>query len=201
MNYSLYLVTNQNENLLNIIEESILGGVSIVQLREKKSNTKDFYQIAKNVKKITDKHNIPLIINDRLDIALAINASGVHLGQDDLPCKIARNILKDKIIGISASTVKEAKKAEKDGANYIGCGAIFPTKTKNDAKNVSINKLKEIVESVNIPVVAIGGINKNNVIKLKNTQISGISVVSEIMDSENPKITSEKLLNSFKNKI
>ena len=203
IDYSLYLVTddsNDEEKFLKTIEDAILGGVSIVQLREKESTSLYFYNIALKVKEITNKYNIPLIINDRIDIALAIDADGVHLGQSDLPCKIARKLIGDKILGISASNINEAINAEAEGADYIGSGAIFNTKTKDDADSVTIEELREIVKSVNIPVVAIGGINEKNADKLTDTGIYGISVVSAIMQSKNPKIASENLLNIIKKK-
>lgn len=203
IDYSLYLVTDDSSDekkFLKTIEESILGGVSIVQLREKEATSLNFYNIALKVKEITDKYNIPLIINDRIDIALAIDAEGVHLGQSDLPCKIARKLIGDKILGISASNTDEAETAEAEGADYIGSGAIFNTKTKDDADSVTIKELKEIVHSVNIPVVAIGGINEKNAYKLRDTGISGISVVSAIMQSENPKKASKNLLKIIKKK-
>ena len=203
IDYTLYLVTDDSsdeEKFLKTIEESILGGVSIVQLREKEATSLNFYNIALKVKEITNKYNIPLIINDRIDIALAIDAEGVHLGQSDLPGKIARKLIGDKILGISASNINEAETAEAEGADYIGSGAIFNTKTKDDADSVTIKELKEIVHSVNIPVVAIGGINEKNAYKLRDTGISGISVVSAIMQSENPQIASKNLLNIIKKK-
>lgn len=203
IDYSLYLVTNRtktNEEFLKIIEDSIKGGVTLLQLREKNSSTKEFYDLAVKVQEITTKYNIPLIINDRLDIALAIDCEGVHLGQDDMPIKIARNILgNDKIIGVSAHNIEEAKKGELNGADYIGSGAVFPTSTKKDASDVPVDKLKEITSTVKIPTVAIGGINLDNVSKLKDTNISGISVVSAIMEAENPKIASENLKKEFNN--
>ena len=198
IDYSLYLVTDRRnkttEEFLKIIEESIQGGVTVVQLREKDTPTKEFYQIAIKLKEITQKYKIPLIINDRIDIALAIECEGVHLGQDDMPVEIARKILgKDKLIGVSAHNIEEAKKAVLDGADYIGSGAVFPTSTKNDASDVPIEKLKDITNSINIPTVAIGGIKSENIKQLENTNISGISVVSAIMESENPIKASEKL--------
>ena len=198
IDYSLYLVTDRRnkttEEFLKIIEESIQGGVTVVQLREKDTPTKEFYQIAIKLKEITQKYKIPLIINDRIDIALAIECEGVHLGQDDMPAEIARKILgKDKLIGVSAHNIEEAKKAVLDGADYIGSGAVFPTSTKNDASDVPIEKLKDITNSINIPTVAIGGIKSENIKQLENTNISGISVVSAIMESENPIKASEEL--------
>lgn len=203
IDYSLYLVTNsknkRNQEFLDIIEESIKGGVSIVQVREKELDLIPFYEKAKAVKEITDKYNIPLIINDRLSIAIGLGADGAHVGQDDIDGSIARDILgPDRILGISAQTVEQAKKAEKDGADYIGCGAVFPTSTKEDADSVSIEEFKKIKEAVNIPVVAIGGIRIDNVKDLKGTNTDGISVVSAIMDAEEPKEASEKLLEEFK---
>ena len=198
---SLYLVTDKSddvEKFLNTIEESIKGGVSVVQIREKTADTLDFYNLALKVKKITTKYNVPLIINDRVDVALAIDADGVHVGQSDMPCDITRKLVgPNKIVGVSAATIDEAKKAEKDGADYIGTGAVFPTATKDDAPKITIKDLKEIVGSINIPVVAIGGITLDNACELTDTEIEGFSVVSAIMSSENPKKSAEKLLNIF----
>ena len=198
IDYSVYLVTDHrnitDEEFLNIIEEAIEGGTTIVQLREKTASTKDFYQLALKVKEITSKYDVPLLINDRIDIALAVDSDGVHIGQDDMPADIARKIIgEDKILGVSASTVAEAKKAEADGADYIGSGAVFPTSTKDDADSVSIEDLKEIVSSIDIPVVAIGGITLENASLLKDTGIAGFSVVSAIMSADNPKEASQKL--------
>ncbi len=198
IDYSVYLVTDRDllkgRNLTEVIEEAILGGTSIVQLREKYASSLEFYEVAKEVKKITDKYNVPLIINDRIDIALAIDASGVHLGQSDIPCSIARKILpKGKIIGVSAHNLKEAEKALKDGADYLGCGAVFNTSTKKDVTTLSYEGLKEITDNINIPIVAIGGINENNIITLKGSGINGVAVVSSIIGKENVKGASEKL--------
>ena len=133
-----------------------------------------------------------------MDIALAIDADGVHVGQSDMPCDVTRKLIgENKILGVSAATIEEAKKAQKDGADYIGTGAVFPTQTKDDAPSVTKQELKEIVESIDIPVVAIGGINLENAHELTNTGISGLSVVSAIMSSNNPKKSSEELLNIF----
>lgn len=198
IDYSLYLVTDHrnktDEEFLNIIEEAIKGGTSIVQLREKTASTKDFYQLALKVKEITTKYDVPLLINDRMDIALAVDSEGVHLGQDDMPADIARKIIgDDKILGVSASTVEEAIKAQIDGADYIGSGAVFPTATKDDADSVSKEELKSIVDSIDIPVVAIGGITIENASELKDTGIAGFSVVSAIMSADDPKEASQKL--------
>ncbi len=198
IDYSVYLVTDRrnktDEEFLNIIEEAIKGGTTIVQLREKTASTKEFYDLALKVKEITSRYGIPLLINDRIDIALAVDSEGVHIGQDDMPADIAREIIgEDKILGVSASTVEEAKKAEIDSADYIGSGAVFPTATKDDADSVSEEELKEIVDSIDIPAVAIGGITIENAHTLKASGIAGFSVVSAIMSAEDPKEASEKL--------
>lgn len=198
IDYSVYLVTDHkgktNDEILNIIEEAIKGGTGLVQIREKTASTKDFYELAMKVKEITSKYNVPLIINDRIDIALAVDSEGVHIGQDDMPADIARRIIgDDKILGVSAATIEEAKKAEADGADYLGSGAVFPTATKDDADSVTKECLKEIVNSVDIPVVAIGGISIENAESLKDTGIAGFSVVSAIMSAEDPKKASETL--------
>lgn len=198
---SLYLVTDNSDNIekfLKTIEEGIKGGVTVVQIREKTADTLNFYNLALKVKKITEKYNVPLIINDRVDVALAIDADGVHVGQSDMPCDVTRKLIgEDKILGVSAATVTEARKAQKDGADYIGSGAVFPTQTKKDADTVTRKELKKIVESVDIPVVAIGGISLDNAHELNGTGIAGLSVVSAIMSSDDPKKSSEELLKIF----
>ena len=201
LDLSLYLVTDKSddvEKFLKTIEEAIKGGVSVVQIREKTADTLDFYNLALKVKKITEKHDVPLIINDRVDVALAVDAEGVHVGQSDMPCDVTRALVgPDKIVGVSAATIEEARKAESDGADYIGAGAVFPTATKDDAPKITKKDLKEIVESISIPVVAIGGITLNNAHELIDTGIAGLSVVSAIMSSKNPKKSSEELLKIF----
>lgn len=201
LDLSLYLVTDKSddvEKFLNTIEEAIKGGVSVVQIREKTADTLDFYNLAIKVKEITTKYDVPLIINDRVDVALAIDADGVHVGQSDMPCDVTRKLVgNDKIVGVSAATISEAKKAEADGADYIGTGAVFPTATKDDAPKITKKDLKDIVDSINIPVVAIGGITHDNAGELLDTGIAGLSVVSAIMSSDDPKKSSEKLLNIF----
>lgn len=201
LDLSLYLVTDKSddvEKFLKTIEEGIKGGVTVVQIREKTADTLDFFNLALKVKEITRKYNVPLIINDRVDVALAIDAEGVHVGQSDMPCDVTRKLVgPDKIVGVSAATIDEAKKAEKDGADYIGTGAVFPTVTKDDAPKITKKDLKEIVDSINIPVVAIGGITLDNAHELIDTGIAGLSVVSAIMSSDDPKKSSEKLLSIF----
>lgn len=206
LDLSLYLVTDKinktDDEFLKIIEEAIKGGTTVVQIREKKGETLDFYNLALKVKEITSKYNVPLIVNDRIDVALAIKSEGVHIGQTDMPADVARSLIGDEmILGVSASTVKEARKAEKDGADYIGTGAVFPTATKDDAPSITKDDLKEVTGSINIPTVAIGGITLENASELAGTGISGISVVSAIMNSEDPKTASENLLKIYNEKI
>lgn len=197
LDLSLYLVTDDigdEEKFLNAIEESIKGGVSIVQLREKNAETGKFYDLALKVKEITDKYDIPLIINDRIDIMLAVDAEGLHIGQSDMPCDVSRKIIgPDKILGVSATTKEEIRKAVDDGADYIGSGAVYPTKTKDDAPTITKEELEELVKYSDIPIVAIGGINEGNASELADTGIAGISVVSAIMKADDPKSISQKL--------
>lgn len=191
VDYSLYLVTDRRilkgRDILEAIEESILGGVTIIQLREKTASKDEFLKLAKEVKGITDKYSIPLIINDNVEIAKAIDADGVHLGQSDEELTRAREILGDrKIIGISVGNVEEAKLAEKNGADYLGIGAVFYTDSKKDINEpMGIAGLKRIVKSVNIPNVAIGGIHLSNVKEVMETGTDGIAVISEILGKEN----------------
>lgn len=206
LDLSLYLVTDKrnktDEEFLEIIEDAIKGGTTVVQIREKEGETLDFYNLALKVKEITSKYNVPLIVNDRIDVALAIKSEGVHIGQTDMPADVARSLIGDEmILGVSASTVKEARKAEKDGADYIGTGAVFPTATKDDAPSITKDDLKEVTGSINIPTVAIGGITLENASELAGTGIAGISVVSAIMNSEDPKTASENLLKIYNEKI
>ena len=202
IDYSLYLCTdrNLNPNIEKAVELAIKGGVTIIQLREKNCTSLEFFEIGIRIKKITDEKNIPLIVNDRLDIAQAIDAAGVHIGQSDLPCKIARKIWgAEKIIGVSVSTVAEAIQAEIDGANYLGVGAMFATNTKTDAKLVTVETLKKIRAAVKIPIVAIGGINLEPISKIKPAQIDGVAIVSAIIAAENPEIAAKNLLNVWRN--
>lgn len=203
IDYTLYLVTDRDvlkgRDLCEAIEASIKGGVTLVQLREKDISSLDFYNLAVAVKKITDKYNVPLIINDRIDIALAVDAAGVHVGQSDIPAKVARRVIgDDKILGISAATLEEAKLAEAEGADYLGIGAVFPTDTKKDARSVSVELLDEIKKSLTVPVVGIGGINENNAELLKESKIDGIAVVSAILGKEDIEQAAKDMLMKFK---
>lgn len=200
--YQLYLVTDQNclpkdTSLIDAVEQAILGGVSMVQLREKTADTRSFYQQAVAIKTLCQLHDVPLLINDRLDIALAVDADGVHLGQSDMPCDIARQLLGDnKIIGVSARNVTEAVQAHQQGADYLGVGAVFGTSTKTDAKLLDKATLVEIVHSVDLPIVLIGGINETNLPSLQqqlHTQKINVAVVSAILAKDNPFHASQQL--------
>ncbi len=197
---TLYLVTDPSagEKTEEIVKEAVAGGVTMVQLREKTAGSLSFYERALRLKRVTRKAGVPLIINDRTDIMLAADADGLHVGQSDLPAAVTRRLIgPDKILGVSAHTVEEAVRAEKDGADYLGVGAVFPTATKKDAESVSYETLKEICETVSIPVVAIGGIGEHNIGKLVGSGIRGIAVVSAIMNAENPEKQSYILKNEI----
>jgi thiamine-phosphate pyrophosphorylase len=186
IDYSLYLVTDRGlmttPTLEEAVEQAIDGGCTLVQLREKNASSREFYRSAVSVKKVTDRRGVPLIINDRLDIALASGAAGVHLGQSDLPAAAARRVLgPDKIVGVSASTPAQAEAAQAAGADYLGVGAMFPTGTKTDADIISMEELKKIRAAVSIPIVAIGGINLRTAPLFRGTGIDGFAVVSAIL--------------------
>jgi len=185
----LYLVTNRYqdsmERFLEKLETACRSGVTIVQLREKNLTTNQYYQLAKQVKEITDAYQVPLIIDDRLDVCLAVDAAGLHIGDDELPVSVARQVLgPDKILGVTAKTVKRALEAEEGGANYLGTGAIFPTTTKENAPITLISTLKTICQTVAIPVVAIGGLTSENIDQLAATGIAGVAVVRDLMQAE-----------------
>lgn len=198
----LYAVTDRTwldgRTLYDDVEKALKGGVTLLQLREKNMSTDDFINSAKEIKSLCEKYNVPLIINDNVDVAKAVNADGVHIGQNDMPAHEARKILgKSKIIGVTAKTVEQAQKAEKDGADYLGSGAIFSTTTKGDAKKMDMQTLKSITSSVNIPVVAIGGIDGDNVLQLKGTGIVGAAVVSGIFAQDDIETATKDLYNKI----
>lgn len=202
IDYSLYLVTDRalcRGEFMDCVEEAIKGGVSVVQLREKDASSAEFYSIALELRRLTSSYGVPFIINDRMDIALAVDADGLHIGQSDMPLDVARRILgSKKIIGVSASCVEDARLALEGGADYLGVGAVFATGTKSDADSVGIDELRRIKNSVDIPVVAIGGINEINAHIPMSAGIDGISVVSAIVSSENPFDASRRLLEIVK---
>ena len=186
IDYTLYLVTDRELMSCKTIEESVSlaieGGVSVVQLGEKNCSSREFYELALRVKRITEPRGVPLIINDRIDIALAANADGVHLGQKDIPCREARKILgADKIIGVSAALPEEAFQAQADGADYLGVGALFSTQTKTNTRPVTPEIISQIRAAVTIPFVVIGGINADNIRSLYGLGINGAAVVSAVV--------------------
>lgn len=202
IDYSIYLVTDRDlmstETLEEAVEKAIIGGCTLIQLREKDCSSLDFYNTAVRVKEITDKHNIPLIINDRVDIALAVDAAGVHVGQSDIPAAIVRKVIgNDKILGVSTGSVNEALEAEKNGADYLGVGAMYSTGTKKDADSTSMDELRKIRENASIPIVVIGGINKDRVKDFKGIGIDGLAIVSAIIAKEDITTAAKQLKNEF----
>lgn len=197
-NLLLYAVTDRtwlNKNqLVDQVEQAILGGVTLVQLREKSLSTRDFINTAEKIKRVAGKYGVPLIINDRLDVVLAVDAAGLHVGQEDMPAETARRLLgPEKILGVSVANMAEALQAEKDGADYLGAGAVFPTGTKNDAGYVERLELERITRVVRIPVVAIGGINETNTLLLKGSGIEGIALVSAIFAKDDLRKAAENM--------
>lgn len=195
LDLSLYLVASRgkksDELFLNTLEEAIKGGVSIIQLREKELSSREFYKLSLKVQKLCKEYEIPFLINDRIDIALALDADGVHLGQEDLEVRFARKILgKEKIIGLSLKNLEQLK--DIDGADYLGCGAIKATPTK-ESSVISFETLSQICEKSPIGVVAIGGIDKELIKELKGIKISGIAVVRAIMDAQNAYLATKEL--------
>lgn len=202
IDYTLYLCTDRKlmstNTLEEAVEQAILGGCSLIQLREKQSSSREFFEMAKRIKAITDRYRVPLIINDRIDIALAVDAAGVHLGQEDIPAKEARRIMgEEKVIGVSARTVELARKAVEDGADYLGVGAMFATNTKGNAKVIGKEKLKEIRAAVSTPIVAIGGINHSNAAQLVDTGINGLAVVSSVIGASDIQAAARKMRTIF----
>lgn len=195
---TLYLVTDSTyhttESLLETVEEACKGGVTLVQLREKEIGGRAYLEKALLVKQITDRYEVPLIIDDRVDVAIACDAAGVHVGASDLPVSVARKLLgPEKIVGATAKTVDAAKKAWEEGADYLGVGAIYPTTTKVVTILTKPETLKAICEAVSIPVTAIGGLNAGNMDILKGCKMDGVAVVSAIMKAEDPKKAAEEL--------
>ena len=202
----LYLVTNRYqdslESFLEKVETACRSGVTIVQLREKNLTTNQYYQLAKQVKEITDAYQVPLIIDDRLDVCLAVDAAGLHIGDDELPVSVARQVLgPDKILGVTAKTVKRALEAETSGADYLGTGAIFPTTTKENAPITLISTLKTICQMVAIPVVAIGGLTSENIDQLAATGIAGVAVVRDLMQAEDIEAKTQAFLTKLDDMI
>lgn len=198
IDYSLYLCTdssiNTNYDIQECVRQAILGGVTIVQVREKNKNFDEFYLIASKIKKVTDTFHIPLVINDNIDIALKINADGIHIGQDDISCLEARKILgQNKIIGVTVTTLEQAEKAIEQGATYLGVGAIYKSTTKKDAKIVTQEEFNKIINYCKVPIVVIGGINENTIPNFKKCNISGYAMIRPILGKKNIMESTRKL--------
>lgn len=193
----IYLVTDYRipfDELLKKVEEALKAGVKLVQYRDKNVSSKLMCERGKKLFDLCKKYNSIFLVNDRVDIAMAIDADGVHIGQDDMDCKLARKLLRrDKIIGVSTKTLEESKKAVEDGADYLGCGAIYSTDTK-DTNILSINSLKEIKKNISIPIYGIGGINTENITNELKELLDGVAVVTSILNSHNI----NKTINEFK---
>ena len=199
---TMYFITDSTlfseEEFLRRVEEACKGGVTLIQLREKEKTTREYLALAQKVHEITQHYNIPLIIDDRVDIALAVNAEGVHVGQSDMPVSVARQLMgEDKIVGATAKTPSQAAEAYEQGADYLGVGAIYPTTTKVKTVLTSVETLKAIAKSVPIKVNAIGGLNKDNIHILKDSQIDGICAVSAIMKAADPCMAARELKEAF----
>ena len=196
---SMYFITDSTnyseEEFLYRVEQALMGGITLLQLREKDKSTREYMDLAEKVHTLTKKYNVPLIIDDRVDVALAIDAEGVHVGQSDMPVSIARKLMgDDKIVGATTKTVEQAVEAYAQGADYLGVGAIYPTTTKVKTVLTSTETLGNICSAVPIPVNAIGGLNKDNIDVLKGIPIAGICVVSAIMKADDPRAETEILL-------
>lgn len=203
IDYSIYLVTDGNclkgRPLLACVEEALAGGVTLVQYRAKDTASSVMYKEAVQLKALCDKYKVPLIINDRLDIAQAVGAAGVHLGQEDLPCAVARQILgADYVIGVSAHNPAEAVQAVAAGADYLGCGAVFGTATKQDVAKLGLANLRAIREAVALPMVGIGGINVANYADVLATGAEGAAIVSGILAQDDITATVQRLKNIAK---
>lgn len=199
IDYSIYLVTDEaclhGRPLLECVEEALAAGVTLVQYRAKAADGGVLYAEACKLKELCDKYNVPLIINDRLDIALAVGAAGVHLGQDDLPCAVARRLLgEDFIIGVSAHNPAEAVQAVSEGADYLGCGAVFGTATKHDVAKLGLENLRAIRKAVAVPMVGIGGITADNYAEVLATGADGAAIVSGILAQDDISAVVKKLV-------
>ncbi len=205
-NPRLYFITDstkyEKDEFLRRVDAALKGGVTLVQLREKERSTREYLELANEVHKLTLKYNVPLIIDDRLDVAMAADTEGVHLGQSDLPVNIARRLFgPDKIIGATAKTVEQALEAYEQGADYLGVGAIYPTTTKVKTILTSTEMLDKICHAVPIPANAIGGLNKDNIDVLKGIPIAGVCVVSAIMKADDPQKAAEELSGAISFKL
>ena len=189
---TLYVITDSTyhttETLLHAVDEACAGGATLIQLREKDTGGRDYLALAQRVKAVTDKYGVPLIIDDRVDVAIACDAAGVHVGASDLPVAVCRRLLgPDKIVGATAKSVEAAKAAYEDGADYLGTGAIYPTTTHVTTRITPVETLDEICRTVPIPVVAIGGLNADNMDVLADSPIAGVAIVSAVMKADDPR--------------
>ncbi|MCO6041905.1 thiamine phosphate synthase [Thermococcus alcaliphilus] len=190
----LYVITDRRlRPEVESVKEALEGGATSIQLRIKNASTREMIEIGKEIRKLTEEYDALYFVDDRLDVALATNADGVQLGSEDMPISIAKEIAPNLIIGASVYSLEEALQAEKEGADYLGAGSVFPTPTKKDVKIIGIDGLKRIVESVKIPVVAIGGINHENVREVLKAGVDGIAVISAIMGAENVREATERM--------
>lgn len=202
----VYAVTDRSwlhgENLYSQVEKAIKGGATFIQLREKELDEEQLLNEAMEIKELCKRYHVPFVINDNVELALKVEADGVHVGQSDMEAGNVRDKLgEDKIIGVSTQTVEQALLAEKQGADYLGVGAVFPTGTKLDAVEVGYDRLQEICNAVHIPVVAIGGITRENIIQLKGSGVSGVAVVSAIFASKDIEAATKELCNKTKEMI
>lgn len=201
---TLYAVTDRRwlqngQTLAGQVEQAILGGVTVVQLREKHAGAAEFLALAQDVKQVTDRYQVPLIINDNLEVALAVDAAGIHVGQADLAAAAVRQTMGNKkVVGVSAQTVEQALAAEQAGADYLGVGAVFPTSSKADAVEVDFATLQAICRAVQIPVVAIGGITAENMTALQGSGIVGVAVISAIFGKPDVKKAAQDLADKWK---
>lgn len=203
VDYTLYLCTDRGLMTTDTVEESVElaidGGCTVIQLREKQCSSRDFYELALRVKGITTRRGVPLIINDRVDICLAAGADGVHVGQSDLPaCQVRRLLGPDRILGVSARTLEEALEAQENGADYLGVGAMYATSTKTDAQVVSMETLRAIRGAVQIPIVVIGGINRDTLEPFRGMGIDGLAVVSAVVAQQDIRAAARELVERFK---
>ena len=199
---TLYFITDSTsvpeDRFLPVVEAACKGGATIIQLREKDKSTREYMELASATHRITARYGIPLIIDDRVDVALAIGAEGVHVGQSDMPVHMARKLMgSDKIVGVTAKTVPQALEAYEQGADYLGCGAIYPTTTHVKTVITPVETLKDVVKAVPIPVNAIGGLNKDNIFVLKGSGIAGVCAVSAIMKAADPEVAARELKQAF----
>ncbi|HIP34656.1 MAG TPA: thiamine phosphate synthase [Methanothermococcus okinawensis] len=182
----LYVITDRRlRNEVESVKEALEGGATAIQLRLKGVPTREMVEVGKKIRKLTEDYDTLYIVNDRVDVALAVDADGVHVGQEDMPVDIVKEIAPNLIVGVSASNLREALEGERKGADYIGAGSVFPTRTKEDARFLGLGGLREIVENVHIPVVAIGGINHENVREVLKVGIDGVAVISAIVGTKN----------------